>query len=65
MDEQMETPIRKPVLRQQPRLVLMGEFSAGKSTLSNMLLGSRPLPMPALLLLTGCFALGAMRRRNA
>ena len=30
---------------QKPRLVLMGEFSAGKSTLSNMLLGSRPLPM--------------------
>ena len=44
-DEQMETPVRKPALRQQPRLVLMGEFSAGKSTLSNMLLGSRPLPM--------------------
>jgi hypothetical protein len=29
----------------KPRLVLMGEFSAGKSTLSNILLGSNPLPM--------------------
>ena len=29
----------------KPRLVLMGEFSAGKSTLSNILLGSVPLPM--------------------
>lgn len=29
----------------KPRLVLMGEFSAGKSTLSNILLGSAPLPM--------------------
>ena len=29
----------------KPRLVLMGEFSAGKSTLSNILLGSQPLPM--------------------
>ncbi|SEL90386.1 Dynamin family protein [Roseovarius azorensis] len=29
----------------KPRLVLMGEFSAGKSTLSNILLGCNPLPM--------------------
>lgn len=28
----------------KPRIALMGEFSAGKSTLSNLLLGSRPLP---------------------
>ncbi len=28
----------------KPRIGLMGEFSAGKSTLSNLLLGSRPLP---------------------
>lgn len=34
-----------PSTRQLPRLVLMGEFSAGKSTLSNMLLEGRPLPM--------------------
>ncbi len=30
--------------RRKPRIALMGEFSAGKSTLSNLLLGSRPLP---------------------
>ncbi len=29
----------------KPRLALMGEFSAGKSTLSNMLLGADPLPV--------------------
>lgn len=28
----------------KPRLALMGEFSAGKSTLSNLLLGASPLP---------------------
>jgi hypothetical protein len=28
----------------KPRLALMGEFSAGKSTLSNLLMGARPLP---------------------
>lgn len=28
----------------KPRIGLMGEFSAGKSTLSNLLLGARPLP---------------------
>lgn len=28
----------------KPRLGIMGEFSAGKSTLSNLLLGARPLP---------------------
>ncbi|SHG67384.1 dynamin family protein [Marivita hallyeonensis] len=32
-----------PVNR-KPRIALMGEFSAGKSTLSNLLLGARPLP---------------------
>ncbi len=30
--------------RRKPRIALMGEFSAGKSTLSNLLLGARPLP---------------------
>ena len=30
---------------QKPRVVLMGEFSAGKSTLSNILLEGAPLPM--------------------
>jgi hypothetical protein len=34
----MTPPARKP------RIALMGEFSAGKSTLSNLLLGARPLP---------------------
>lgn len=34
----MNATIRKP------RIALMGEFSAGKSTLSNLLLGARPLP---------------------
>jgi hypothetical protein len=28
----------------KPRIALMGEFSAGKSTLSNLLIGSAPLP---------------------
>lgn len=28
----------------KPRIALMGEFSAGKSTLSNLLIGSSPLP---------------------
>ena len=28
----------------KPRVALMGEFSAGKSTLSNLLLGAKPLP---------------------
>jgi hypothetical protein len=28
----------------KPRLAIMGEFSAGKSTLSNLLLGAKPLP---------------------
>jgi GTPase SAR1 family protein len=32
-------------LPRKPRLALMGEFSAGKSTLSNILLGQSPLPM--------------------
>jgi hypothetical protein len=31
-------------LNRKPRIALLGEFSAGKSTLSNLLLGSRPLP---------------------
>jgi hypothetical protein len=31
--------------RSKPRLILMGEFSSGKSTLSNILLGGATLPM--------------------
>ena len=38
-EESGKMPARKP------RLALMGEFSAGKSTLSNMLLGGRALPV--------------------
>ena len=30
---------------QTPRVALMGEFSAGKSTLTNLLLGAKPLPV--------------------
>ena len=30
---------------ERPRVVLMGEFSAGKSTLTNILLGTAPLPV--------------------
>ena len=37
----MTSPISTP---RKPRIALMGEFSAGKSTLSNLLLGMRPLP---------------------
>lgn len=37
----MTSPIPTP---RKPRIALMGEFSAGKSTLSNLLLGIRPLP---------------------
>lgn len=32
------------VMGRKPRIALMGEFSAGKSTLSNLLMGVRPLP---------------------
>ncbi len=35
---------QEDLTRRKPRIALMGEFSAGKSTLSNLLLGSRPLP---------------------
>ncbi|MEM9585209.1 MAG: dynamin family protein [Pseudomonadota bacterium] len=32
------------VTTRKPRIALMGEFSSGKSTLSNLMLGARPLP---------------------
>ncbi len=38
-------PAVSPEAATKPRLVLMGEFSAGKSTLSNLLLGGSPLPV--------------------
>lgn len=34
-----------PETRRKPRLAFMGEFSAGKSTLTNMLIGASPLPV--------------------
>ncbi len=37
--DDLDVPGRKP------RIALMGEFSAGKSTLSNLLIGASPLPM--------------------
>jgi len=33
-----------PVIR-KPRIAIMGEFSSGKSTLSNLLIGANPLPV--------------------
>ena len=36
-----DAPVLGP---RKPRIALMGEFSAGKSTLSNLLMGARPLP---------------------
>lgn len=35
----------EPQAARRPRLAFMGEFSAGKSTLTNLLIGSKPLPM--------------------
>ena len=40
----MSTSETSPGARRKPRIALMGEFSAGKSTLSNLLMGQRPLP---------------------
>jgi hypothetical protein len=38
-------PRAEATATRRPRLAFMGEFSAGKSTLTNLLLGSNPLPM--------------------
>lgn len=41
----MQTPVSPAAAPQRkPRLALMGEFSAGKSTLTNLLVGRQPLP---------------------
>ena len=45
MTQQAEDDVHPRPSNRKPRLILMGEFSAGKSTLSNILLGSQPLPM--------------------
>jgi len=46
----MNSPEPKSVVRapeggRKPRIAIMGEFSSGKSTLSNLLIGSSPLPV--------------------
>ena len=38
-------PVSKPQPVRRPRVALMGEFSAGKSTLSNLLIGKSALPV--------------------
>ena len=38
-------PVAEVQATRRPRLAFMGEFSAGKSTLTNLLIGSKPLPM--------------------
>lgn len=42
-----EFPTPKPdeIQPRKPRMAIMGEFSAGKSTLTNLLIGSEPLPV--------------------
>lgn len=42
---QNDLAVPQAAARVKPRLVLMGEFSSGKSTLSNILLGGATLPM--------------------
>ncbi len=45
MNNATQKPESRKSRNRKPRLALMGEFSAGKSTLSNLLLGSDPLPV--------------------
>ncbi len=45
MDDEYMIEETAPQEAVKPRLVLMGEFSAGKSTLTNIILDSQPLPM--------------------
>lgn len=45
MTNDTHTPAGDTPAPRKPRLALMGEFSAGKSTLSNLLLGADPLPV--------------------
>ena len=45
IDEALEKNAEQPAGQRRPRVCLMGEFSAGKSTLSNLLLGAEALPV--------------------
>ena len=51
MSEQGMSPGNEPLVLEQPQdekrplVALMGEFSAGKSTLSNLLIGKQALPV--------------------
>lgn len=46
MTDPTDTPMLDPVtLPRKPRIALMGEFSAGKSTLTNLMIGADTIPM--------------------
>ncbi len=44
MDRETASAPHRAKAPRRPRIALMGEFSAGKSTLSNLLIGASPLP---------------------
>ena len=45
IEEAIDKSTAEPTAQRRPRVCLMGEFSAGKSTLSNLLLGAEALPV--------------------
>lgn len=45
LEDAIDNHVPKPEGERRPRVCLMGEFSAGKSTLSNLLLGAEALPV--------------------
>ncbi|WP_299829618.1 dynamin family protein [uncultured Roseobacter sp.] len=49
-DAPQDTPafLSKLIGPRRPRIALMGEFSAGKSTLANLMIGSDPLPVQVI-----------------